>query len=151
MKKVLIDTSVVFASLKENHIHFEETLVWAQAVYNKKIKGYLSTHALAEIYNHLSRISLQEGISSNQCYQMMVRQVIPHFNLIELSTTDYLLALERMALKSLRGAMVYDALHIQAAIKKKLDGIVTINDKDFERLVDKNELQVINPLYQKPL
>lgn len=60
------------------------------------------------------------------------------------------MALNRVAERGLRGGIVYDSLHLQAALKKKVDLLVTLNVKDFERLIEPGEIEIVNPLSVKP-
>ncbi|MEM6396628.1 MAG: hypothetical protein AAF741_09790 [Bacteroidota bacterium] len=55
---------------------------------------------------------------------------------VDLNAFDYQLALKRCAEKRLVSGVIYDALHLQAAIKAEVDAFYTANVKDFERLWD---------------
>ena len=55
--------------------------------------------------------------------------------LVDLTRSDYEAALRRRADLSLVSAVIYDALHVQAAIKIGATIIYTDNLKDFTRLV----------------
>jgi predicted nucleic acid-binding protein len=60
--------------------------------------------------------------------------VLPHFEIVSLSRRDYTVALERCASLGVGGGRVYDALHIQAAIKAECEELCTFNVKDFQQL-----------------
>jgi len=64
---------------------------------------------------------------------------------VDLSTKDYRNAVKRLADKQLRGGIVYDALHLQAALKKEIPNLVTFNEKDFLRLINDDEIIVHIP------
>ena len=72
------------------------------------------------------------------------------FNVIEFKLSDYQKAIERVSRRSLRGGIIYDSLHVQAALKRKVNALVTLNSKHFDQLVKEGELQIFNPLADKP-
>lgn len=51
-----------------------------------------------------------------------------------LSPSDYLATIRYLAAKSMRGRIVYDALIARAAVKAKVDRLVTLNIKDLRRV-----------------
>jgi len=60
------------------------------------------------------------------------------FTVIELNKNDYKKALERCARLNLLSGVIYDALHLQAAIKAEADALYTSNLRDFQRLWTKD-------------
>ncbi len=106
---------------------------------------FISTHGLAECYNALTRYPI-EGVLLPSQAQDLLKERFPHkLKTIELTKNDYEGAFERVARKNLRGAVVYDALHYQAAIKIKAEKLITWNVKDFERL-SSGEFEILTPL-----
>lgn len=150
MKKVLLDTSVITASIFEEHEHFYHAFPWIEAVKTKKIEGYVSTHTLAEIYSNSTSLPYQSVVIPSIARQIIEEEILPSFRPIALSRGDYLKAIKRVADLSFRGGIVCDSLHIQAALKKKLGCLVTFNAKHFNRLVKPNELRIINPADESP-
>lgn len=148
-KKVLIDTSVFVAGLDENHIHFVQALPWILKSKEKKIEGYVSCHCLAEVFSNLCRVKDSVMATSRAAINIIEESILGNFKTISLSTKDYQAAMQRVNLRLIRGGVIYDALHVQSAIKKRIKTLVTFNMKDFERLVDPEELRVLNPLTEK--
>lgn len=150
MKKILFDTSALLAGTLENHIHFKGGVQWIDAVREKRIRGYVSTHSVAEFFRHLSSWHFEPHISPLLALNLVEKSLMTTFDTIDLTRRDYLLAIKRVTERSLRGAIIYDSLHVQSALKMKINGLVTLNTKDFIRLVGTDELTVIDIASQKP-
>lgn len=150
MRKILFDTSVIFASSREDHVHFRVAYHWVLAVRERKISAFISAHSLAELYSNLTKYPLPPVIPPNDALLFLQKEVMPHFKPITLSVRDYSKAIDRLVDKSLKGGIVYDSLHVQAAMKKKVDALVTLNSKDFARLVKPDKLRIINPMDEAP-
>lgn len=150
MKKLFFDTSVIIAGLCEPHPHFLQAISWLKLAFEKKVSAFISTHCVAECFSGLSRLPLATSIMPSTAEQIIQESVLPHFEIVALSATDYKRAIKRVVLRSISGAVVYDSLHLQAALKKKADALVTINQKDFIRLIDPHEMKLINPLETSP-
>ncbi len=150
MKKVLFDTSVLVAGLTRDHVHFKETLPWLEAVSNQKLSAWISTHCLAEVFNSLTRMPHEPAVNALFAKQVIQGWILKYCRSVALSQSDYLKMMERLAFFSLRGPIIYDALHLQAALKEKVSAIVTLNEKDFARLIKPGEIKIINPLNTSP-
>ncbi len=59
--KVLPDTSVMIASLRENHEHHERAFRWRERIVHGEISGVLAAHSLAETYSTLTRMPPHEA------------------------------------------------------------------------------------------
>ena len=128
---ILFDTSVLVASLLEDHPHFEKSNLWLQKVVSGKSKGAVSNHCLAELYSALTTIPVVPRIRSDQAFQLIEESVLKYFKIYEYKIQDYTDVLKESSLNSLKGGMVYDALHIQAAKKLKASFVLTLNLKHF--------------------
>ena len=132
--KSYFDTSVLFPSLVEAHPHHEKC---RDVFQNVKMSGEsicLSTHTYAELYSNLSRFPLGDKIH----LQTVVHTIVELGNrnlLIELRKDDYEAAMRRSANAGLVGGVIYDALHLQAALKAGAGRLYTANIKDFARLM----------------
>ena len=94
----------------------------------------MSTHSLAETYGFLSRSLYADLMYPFEAWQSISGNVLPYFSLVSLNEQDYRAALEECASKSIGGGRVYDALHLQAAMKAKCDRLFTFNVKHFRQL-----------------
>ena len=149
MKSYLYDTSVIIAGILKNHSHHRFAYPWLYASQKKKGSAFVSSHTLAELYSVLTRLPIQPALSPEFVSTFLHKEILDNFSVIDLSTKDYRWAVKRVSQKKLRGGIIYDALHVQACLKKQLHGIVSLNDKDFLRLIEtKERIEVINPLLQ---
>lgn len=127
------DTSVLFAALEvvhERHIASRIALEGAQA--RGKIVC-LSNHVFAELYANITRYPTSIKTSPVEALAT-IQQLSNSVITIDLAKADYLIALQRCADLGLISGVIYDALHLQAAIKAEADVLYTANLRDFKRL-----------------
>lgn len=148
MKTYLFDTSAIVAGFIQSHPQHVAVHPWIVAIKNSKINAALSTHGLAEIYSVFTKLPLQPGLSSDFVAQFIENEIETLFSVIDLSTADYRRAIERCRKQRLKGGVIYDALHVQACLKKKLHAVVTLNISDFEVLAG-TDVKVVNPVETK--
>lgn len=65
---------------------------------------------------------------------MVQQNVAAAAQLVELSTDDYTVVIQRMSSLGLGGGMIYDALIAQAAEKSRADRILTFNERHYQRV-----------------
>ena len=116
----------------------------------KNCTGFISAHCIAELYSVLSRYHHDPILSPKLCMRIIHESVLSRFKPIDLSIKDYRLAMNRVAIRELRGGILYDSLHLQAAVKKSIGALVTLNVKDYTRLIEPDELEIVNPLTKGP-
>lgn len=150
MRQVIFDTSVITASSFTGHVHFEFAFPWIEFVKEKRLTAFISTHCMAEVYSNITTAPYQPIYPPHLAYKKVKEIALSLFKVVEFSSKDYCQAMERVARFSLKGGAIYDTLHVQAALKKKLDALITFNVKDFTRLVQPEELQIINPIEMGP-
>lgn len=71
---------------------------------------------------------------------VLTEQVGTIFEMIELTKADYEAAVIRCGKLGFTRGVVYDALHLQAAIKAGADILYTDNLKDFTRLISPEDI-----------
>jgi predicted nucleic acid-binding protein len=130
--KTLFDTSVLVAALSTRHPAHQRAFEQLQKVTAGKLKGCLSTHALAELYSVMTghpswRISPSD-------LQRVLEEMLATFEVIPLSPREYQNAIARLVELSVTGGGVFDMLHARAALKAKAEVILTLNKKHFIRL-----------------
>lgn len=143
--KVFFDTSVLIASVMATHFHHEASFKLLQKIHDKKMKGFVSAHSLAECYSVLSKYPLNPALSTDDVQQLIQANILNLFQMIEISVSDYQKVIKSMNEKSLRGGVIYDALIYQAAKKSKCEILYTWNIKDFQRIQDEGSLQILTP------
>ena len=89
---------------------------------------FTSTHALVETYRTLTTLKLP---IPPRAARQLVAGLEPAVRIIEISRPVYTAALAQVARQGLAGAIVYDALHCQAARAGKAKRVVTRNAAHF--------------------
>lgn len=83
---------------------------------------------------------------AQDAWQLIHQQILPIATIVELQVPDYQNCLARLAGEGHRGGIIYDALIVQAALKAKVDKLLTLNDKHFQRVWPDHTDEVISPL-----
>jgi predicted nucleic acid-binding protein len=143
--KVLLDTSVLVAAMIESHERHAEALPWLQKVKDKELEGAVAAHSLAELYAVLTALPLPVRISGRMAWRLIRENISPDFKVVTLSATDYRRVLRSLSSRDVAGGAVYDALIAQAAAKAKVDHLVTLNPKDFQRVWPEGASKIRSP------
>jgi len=142
---VLFDTSILIPALVEAHPAHKIVVPWFQRVRTGVDSGFIGAHSLAELYSYLTKAPLQPRISPAHALQMIERNVITNFKVIELSHIDYINIITHTAKRGLAGGVIYDALIVYAGIKTKVDQIITLNNRDFSRIYPEFADKIVIP------
>lgn len=132
---VLFDTSVLVAALVADHPKHFESLPWVRRIKAEEIQGFISTHTLAELYAVLTRLPLAQKIAPTLA-QRLIKENLDMFQKVVLTAEDYQTILVKLVRLNIVGGSIYDGLIAQAAIKAKIDILLTLNPKHFNRLGD---------------
>ncbi|MEO0987962.1 MAG: PIN domain-containing protein [Cyanobacteria bacterium J06639_14] len=146
VKNVLFDTSSLVATFLEDHPLHVASINWFQATLNDELKGYVSTHTLAELYAVLTRMPRQPRLSPLEVEQLMCN--LTSFEKVALSHSDYVKVIGRLVKLNLTGGVIYDALIAQAALVAEVETLLTANSKDFLRLGE-DVAAIVQPLLAK--
>lgn len=130
---VLFDTSVIVAASLPQHPNHPPCFMQLQAAKTAQIKGYQSTHSLAELYSVLTRMPSQPRISPQDA-QRLIENNLQYLETVVLDKVDYQAAIAQMTQLNLVGGGIFDALIAQAALKSAADRLLTLNAKHFTRL-----------------
>ncbi len=131
--KVLFDTSVIVAASLSQHPSHAPCFIHLQAAKLAQIKGYLSTHSLAELYSVLTRMPSQPRISPQDA-KRVIENHLQYLETVVLEQADYQAAIAQMTALNLPGGGIFDALIAQAALKSAADRLLTLNPNHFTRL-----------------
>ncbi len=130
---VLFDTSVIVAASLPQHPSHTPCFIQLQAAKVAQIKGYLSTHSLAELYSVLTRMPSQPRIRARDAKRLIESQ-LQYLETVVLEQADYQAAIAQMTALNLPGGGIFDALIAQAALKSSAERLLTLNPKNFTRL-----------------
>ncbi|MBL7684779.1 MAG: PIN domain-containing protein [Deltaproteobacteria bacterium] len=130
---LLIDTNVLVASVFSGHHHFEASHLLVRNIIAQNIKKAIALHSLAECFSTISNLEAHYDFyfPENNTYDLIQENIQPHFEIISLDQNDYLSAMKRISRLQLKGGIIYDALILEAALKKNIPQLVTWNKKDF--------------------
>jgi predicted nucleic acid-binding protein len=122
------------AALIEDHPHYGRASAVLRSAAGRSIQAFASAHALAELYAVLTSAPFTPRIYPSEAKQMIDHSVVPHVNLIALLGAHYRRVVADCAEAGWGGGMIYDAIHIRAAIKSQCDRLYTFNVKHFRSL-----------------
>jgi predicted nucleic acid-binding protein len=133
--KVLYDTSVLIAALLVEHANHGLAFPHLELARRGKIKGYISTHSLAELYAVMTRLPQPLRVLPEEA-AAAIADLLEYLEPVPLLAEEYQRAIARMVDLKLVGGGVFDTAIAQAALKVGVDRLVTLNPKDFVRLGD---------------
>lgn len=114
--KIYLDTSVLLPALVSAHPRHElaKKIFTNQLITNEIV--CLNMHVFAELYTNMTRFPLGKRIAPKSAADILdkISKLITPINL---DHQDYQAAVNRCAHLDLISGVIYDALHLQAAIK----------------------------------
>jgi predicted nucleic acid-binding protein len=134
--KVLYDTSVLVAAFIKTHPLHEKSFSWFKKAYSSEFQSYVSSHTLLEIYAVLTSLPLEKKLESYIAISIIKKNIYPVFTIINYSERDYKNLLLCLSELKIKGGSSYDGLIVFAAYKEKINNIITLNKKDFEKITD---------------
>ncbi len=134
LTKYYFDTSVLLPVLIKQHETHDLCKERLKTAIQSKGAIVTSTHTYAELYRHLTRNRPPYDLSPENAALALLDNLSKLLEIIDLDENDYNVAIRRCEKLELTGAVIYDALHYQAALKAGAAVIYTDNTKDFIRL-----------------
>jgi predicted nucleic acid-binding protein len=136
VKRVLFDTSILVASVVQDHSQHQRAISWLRKVKQGQVHLVLANHSVVECYSVLTRMPLSPRISPDMAKRLIAENFASIAEIAELPKDEYFDFFKECAERHLSGGIVYDALIFKIALTAKVDSIVTLNPKDFARLSD---------------
>jgi len=93
-----------------------------------------SAHTLGECYATLTALPLPRRISGPEAARLIEANFVRKMQVVELTTEDYEKAIQRCADSGRISGQIYDALHLEAAVKARCEQIFTYNLSHFTAL-----------------
>jgi len=143
--RILFDTSVIVAAMVETHPFHKQALPWLQKAKEKDFELVIAAHTLAELYAVLSTLPVRPRISPGIAWDLIHGNIESTAKIIALTPSEYSLTIKAMSEKGFSGGIIYDALIAKAALKAKADRLLTLNKKDFEKIVPDNDIILKTP------
>jgi predicted nucleic acid-binding protein len=143
--KVLLDTSVLVAAMVEAHPMHELALPWLQRVKGASDLGVVAAHSIAELYAVLTTLPVHPQISPSIARCLIEQNVLDSCEIVSLSQEDYIAIIDHLSESGIVGGVTYDALILYAALKVNADRVITLNEKDFQRIYTEIADRVVTP------
>ncbi|MBY0369633.1 PIN domain-containing protein [bacterium] len=131
---MFFDTSVLVAASEQSHPHHEKAWPLLQSVVKGEATGIIGAHSLAELYAALTRLPVQPRIQPAHAQRIISENILPHFEIMELTRKDYSDVIQEVAIRGIPGARIYDALLLRCAANSSAERILTFNLRDFAEL-----------------
>jgi len=132
--KVFFDTTVLVAASTATHPHYAQAFPPLRRVFTSQDQGFISAHSLAEVYSVLTRLPLVPRIHPAEAELFITNNILPHFEAVTLSKTDYVEVLGLAKNGGWLGGKIYNALVLRCTAKCSADRIYTFNVVDFRIL-----------------
>lgn len=133
-KKYYFDTSVLLPILIAPHPQHNRCLKLFENAQSKGEVLSTTNHTYAELYSNLTKLPFGLKIDPKDAANAIITDLGNIITTIDLPRTDYAAAVQRCADFNLISGIIYDALHLQAAVKAGVDVLYTANLRDFRRL-----------------
>ena len=135
---VLFDTAVIIPALVDQLPNHEAAFAAYARFSSDPERACCSTHALAECYAVLTTLPLPRRILPDEARRLVEESVSGRLDVIELGSADYAAAMEAVSSRGAGSGIVYDALHVQAAVKAGCTRIYSYNLPHFRLLCPRN-------------
>lgn len=142
MAIVFCDTSVLLAAIHEPHEHHARSLAVIRPL--TRSTAACALHTLAELYATLGRLPSAGPRPRPSDVRGAVVDILRVFTPIALTTKDYNVVLDQLAMLEIAGGQVYDALILRCAAKAGATIIYTWNVKHFRALAPPELLPLIH-------
>lgn len=117
-----------------SHPAHQRARLWIDDIRNGKVDAIISAHSLAEVYSVLTRIPPPQRLSSKVAWSLIQQDILAITEVVALTSQEYQVFIERLALAQVTGGAVYDAVIADVALKSTVDHIITLNPRDFRRV-----------------
>lgn len=129
----------------EAHPAHEQSWAWLKRVTGGPDKGLVAAHSLAELYAILTTLPVHPPISPSDAKRLIQHNIAEKLEIVFLSDQDYIQVIEYLAALGIIGGATYDALILRAAANAKADLVVTLNEKDFQRVYPNLADKIVAP------
>ncbi len=143
--RVFVDTSFLIPAFVEEHPNHQRTLPWIRKILRKNVVAGLSSHSIAEAYSVLTTIPVLPRISPSAANQMISKNLLSRFDIIELTSDDYCQAIRLAGERELTGGVIFDVLIGIGFERFNADVLLTFNIRDFIRIFPDRENCIQSP------
>jgi predicted nucleic acid-binding protein len=144
--KILYDSSTLLALYTEKHPHHKNVKEKHLQFIHEDGAFYISAHTIAELYSNLTRERYYFQLSSEKAQAIILQITDEVAQSVPLTESDYVDVIDKLKEKDFRGPIIYDGLISWSARKINADLLVTLNEKDFQKLAYIHKAKLVNPL-----
>jgi predicted nucleic acid-binding protein len=137
-----VDSSVIFASVQEEHTHHRRSLAVMLAA--SKAQTFCSTHTIAELHATLTRIPLPLRVAPESA-QLILEKLCERVSFVSLTPEEYLEAVRGLSSRRLPGAQIFDALLMACARRIEAEIIYTWNLNHFRMIAPDLAARIVEP------
>jgi predicted nucleic acid-binding protein len=131
---IFFDTSALLPIFDADHPHHSPSIRLFESLRpDGPRQAFCSLHSLAEFFATSTRIPPPARMPPEESL-FHIKQALKRVQTVALNEADYLTALSSVAEGNLSGALIYDALLLQAARKVNAETIYTWNVRHFQQL-----------------
>ena len=105
----------------------------------------VAAHSIAELYAVLTTLPVHPQISPSIARCLIEQNVLDSCEIVSLSQEDYIAIIDHLSESGIVGGVTYDALILYAALKVNADRVITLNEKDFQRIYTEIADRVVTP------
>lgn len=143
--RTLFDTSVLVPALVAQLPKHAASRRWLDRAIAGEFDWYVSSHTLAELYASMTALPVAPRILPEEARDLIRANIVGRATIVALSADDYVEVIDALASDGLRGGVTYDALIVKAAVKAKVERLVTHNARHFQRLTRGHAIKVVSP------
>lgn len=140
--KILFDTSLLIAAFVESHPKHKEAFEVLAIAKKKEFELFVSAHTILEVYSVLTSAPFKPPITTEIAERLIENNIRSIAKIIFLTDKDYFNIVKKMNNSNFKGGIVYYGIIVECALNEKVDEIITLNSKDFLRLIGNNSIKV---------
>jgi predicted nucleic acid-binding protein len=140
--KILLDTSLLIAAFVESHPKHKEAFKVLTNAKKKEFEFFISAHTILEVYSVLTSAPFKPPITTEIAEKLIENNIRSIAKIISLTDKDYFNIVKKMSDNNFKGGIVYDGIIVECALNEGVDEIVTLNSKDFLRLIGNNSIKI---------
>ena len=106
---------------------------------------FVYSHGLAETFNTLTGGRSGYRVPASQVAELIESSILPYVEVIALSTKEMVAAMHQSQPRGVRGAAIFDYLHLVAARKAKASRLYTLNITDFRSFHRPGDPEIVLP------
>jgi predicted nucleic acid-binding protein len=141
--KIFFDTSILIAATVSKHPAHSRAFPWLSRARNGTFAWGIAAHSLAEMYAIFTTLPVKPRISPRLAHRIIQENIESSAKVMSLTPHEYARVLAVLSEHELAGGIIYDALIFQAALKFRADQLLTLNQRDFQRLAPLGNIRVV--------